>query len=1299
MATILLQAAGAFLGGFLGPVGATLGKAAGALAGYMVDRALISSTQHFEGPRLAGQRLFSAEEGASIPRVYGTARVTGNLIWATRFEEQARTTRRGFKGGPRTTTYHYFANAAFALCEGRIAGVRRIWVDGRELDPETVSIRMHNGGEEQPVDPLIAAKQGEGNAPAYRGVAYAVIERFPLDEYGNRIPQFHFEVMRPVGGLNDRVRSVALIPGATEYGLATELVTLSPAPGEAIALNRHALSGPCDVVAALDELQALCPNLEEVALVVTWFGVDLRAGHCRIRPKVTRKDIGQVGRPWRVSGLDRAEAVAVSQVDGTAAYGGTPADFSVLQAIAEIKSRGLRVMLHPFIMMDVPGENGLPDPHGGAEQAPYPWRGRITCHPGPDQPDSADRSAAARNQVAAFAGSASVADFAAGADTIHHLGDPQDWGFRRFILHHAHLAAAAGGVDAFLIGSEMRGLSRLRDGADAFPFVEELCALAGSVRAIAGPGTQISYGADWSEYFGHQPADGSGDVFFHLDDFWAHEEVAAVAIHNYMPLSDWRDEDHGGGNPDGFLEPYDRDGLKNQITSGEGFDWFYASALDRLERQRSPIVDGAYGKHWVFRYKDLVAWWENAHFNRPGGVEVASPTAWVPRSKPIWFTELGCPAVDKGPNQPNVFPDPKSSENAAPHFSDKGRSDLAQRRFIEAHQEHWDPGHPAFVETGNPVSETYSGRMVDAARITLWAWDARPFPAFPARGDVWADGDNWQLGHWLNGRLSGIAVSDLIDAILADHELPGADTRGVAGTLTGYVSEDPTTARAALEPVAELFGLAAHEQGGDLIFFSETRGVQRKELSDLVIPDASPMRERTRLPDHELPGEVELGYRDLFLDHQGAVARAEKWSGAGAGRAALALPAVMDGGQARALLEDWLSRKWAGRESTKLALSPAARDIAPGALIAVADEAREYIVTRIDDGLSRQVSARRVRRNAPAPWRPATPPPGSNAAMLAAAPHAVFLDLPMGPQETSPENQFRVALRAKPWRSQIVLASPETTGFASRATVTAPATLGRLAASLVGGPEGRLDRFGSVLVELFDGEFASVSRLQMLNGANAAAIRSTSGAWEVVQFQTAQEIAPSLWRLTNLLRGQLGTGDAMAAGAEPGADLVLLGEAVGPAGLQSSEIGLELNWRVVPSGSDLDGTAAAQSVETGGVRAIIPLAPVHPRLRREGDAAVFSWIRRGRFDADSWTGTDIPLGEAREAYLVSLGLPGSAPVRDWQVSEPRLTYPVAAIEADFGAVPAALELRVRQISESIGPGLPATALFPLSHLF
>ena len=111
------------------------------------------------------------------------------------------------------------------------------------------------------------------------------------------------------------------------------------------------------------------------------------------------------------------------------------------------------------------------------------------------------------------------------------------------MLHYAHLCALAGGVDAFCIGSEMRGLTQIRDSADGYPAVRALCTLAEEVRAILGPDTRIGYAADWSEYFGHQPADGSGDVLYHLDPLWASPAIDFVGIDNYMPLSDWRDGD------------------------------------------------------------------------------------------------------------------------------------------------------------------------------------------------------------------------------------------------------------------------------------------------------------------------------------------------------------------------------------------------------------------------------------------------------------------------------------------------------------------------------------------------------------------------------------------------------------------------------------------------------------------------------------------------------------------------------------------------------------------------------------
>lgn len=55
--------------------------------------------------------------------------------------------------------------------------------------------------------------------PAYRGIAYLVIEDLELGEFGNRVPQLSFEVIRAVEAdspqtLSDHVRAVALMPGS-----------------------------------------------------------------------------------------------------------------------------------------------------------------------------------------------------------------------------------------------------------------------------------------------------------------------------------------------------------------------------------------------------------------------------------------------------------------------------------------------------------------------------------------------------------------------------------------------------------------------------------------------------------------------------------------------------------------------------------------------------------------------------------------------------------------------------------------------------------------------------------------------------------------------------------------------------------------------------------------------------------------------------------------------------------------------------------------------------------------------------
>lgn len=763
---------------------------------------------------------------------------------------------KGGSGGTGTSeSVSYFANVALGLCEGPIARIGRVWADGKPLDVGAFNMRIHRGTEDQEPDPLIVAKEGAENAPAYRGLGYAVLERMPLEKFGNRVPQLAFEVIRPVGAFEQSIRAVTLIPGATEFGYDTQRVQRVLGIGESVPENQHTTSGETDIVASLDELQAVCPNIENISLVVAWFGDDLRCGHCTVKPRVDSAIKKTSGGTWSVAGRTRSTAQLVSMHDERPAYGGTPSDGSVIRAIQEIKARGLKVTLYPFLMMDIPADNELPHPETGMVPQPaYPWRGEIRA--------AGEGTVGAPSEVMYFFGTAAASDYSVSGGAVHYSG-PDEWTWRRFILHMAYLGKVAGGVDAIIIGSEFRDLTRSRDDAGNYPSTGELIALAGEVRATL-PVTKITYAADWTEYGAHV-TDGGSEVRYPLDPLWASANVDAVGIDFYPPFADWRDgADHLDRAATSSI--YDTNYLRANVTGGEFHDWYYLSGENRAAQTRTPITDGL-GKPWVFRAKDIRSWWENAHYERTGGEELPGATAWVPQSKPIWLTEIGCPAVDKGANAPNVFPDPKSSAAALPPFSSGGRDDLIQRRTLQA-----VIGVYGSEVATNPLSPLYSGPMVDPDRTALWTWDARPYPAFPLAENVWADGAAHETGHWLTGRLGQTTIAELAAVILDEGDAPEFETYRLEGVIDGYAIDRPSSVRDALEPLAELFAFGACERAGKIILTprgqSEVRALATDELA-AERDSAAPQFMRQQ--ESELPREI---FRSIL-----------RFSAAGSGRA------------------------------------------------------------------------------------------------------------------------------------------------------------------------------------------------------------------------------------------------------------------------------------------------------------------------------------------------------------------------------------------------------------------------------
>ena len=1305
MATILLGAVGGaiganFGGAVLGMSGAVIGRAVGATLGRVIDQRLMGAgSKAIETGRVDRLRLTGASEGAPVPRIWGRVRVGGQVIWASRFIESRQQRRVGGKGGPKVVEYSYSVSLAIALCEGEIVAVGRVWADGAELIRDRLDFRVYTGREDQMPDPKIAAVEGADRAPAYRGIAYVVIEDLDLAPFGNRVPQFTFEVLRSAAGaevpdLMQGVEAVALIPGTGEFSLMTDVIpggqsveglpelsgphmpALAAALGDNRPANVNTASGRADLEVALDQLTRELPNCRSVLLVVSWFGDDLRCGACSVQPKV-ENTTDAPWRPWKVCGLEREDAMEVALLDGRVVYGGTPSDASVLQGIAALKAAGQEVVFYPFLLMEQMAGNTLPDPWTGEVGQPVlPWRGRITASVAPGQPGTPDRTADVDAEVAAFFGAAQPEDFAIADGEVVYSGPPEDWGYRRFILHYAWLSKLAGGIDAFCVGSEMRGLTQLRGDGDSFPAVEALRQLAAEVREILGPAVRISYAADWSEYFGYLSPE--GNRYFHLDPLWADPHVDFIGIDNYMPLSDWRD---GATHADaGWGGIHDLEYLRANVAGGELYDWYYASEADRAAQLRTPITDGAYGEPWIWRVKDLRGWWENPHHERIDGVRSAEPTPWVPRSKPFWFTELGCASVDKGTNAPNLFLDPKSSESFMPPFSNGWRDDAIQQQYHRAMIAHW--GDPE----NNPASPIYGGPMVDMGRAHVWAWDARPFPAFPALLDIWTDGDNWMRGHWITGRTALQPLGSVVAEICRRAGLQDVDTAGLYGVVRGLTVASTDPARAVLQTLMLTYGFEAVEREGQLVF-----RMRRAAPATPLSPGAVAVREAgdiqiTRAAEPEVAGRIRIVHVEAEADFDVRSVEAAFSDDPGATAAQSEVPLVLTTAEAQGVAERWLAEARVARDTLRLALPPST-SLGAGDVLALErpEGGRLWRIDRVEGAGAVEVDAVRVEPGIYVPSDQHVDRPRQRPLAPVAPVLPLFLDLPLITGAEEPHAPH-VAVSGGSWSgASAVFDAIPGEDFRLNRLIEARAAVGLTMSPLARAAPGRWDRGPALRVRMLGAALQSASEMGVLGGANTLAIGDGSAAgWEILQFRHAELVAPGTWEVSVRLRGQYGTDADMPDVWPAGSLVVLLDDAVGQVHMAPTARGLLRRWRIGPADRPHDDPAYVELEQAFDGIGLRPYAPAHLQAQRQSAGALdIRWIRRTRINGDSWLGSEVPLGEAEERYLIRLSKGGQL-LREAEANAPAWHYP-ADQQASDGAVPP-FSLAVAQVSQAFGPG-------------
>lgn len=1304
MATLVLSAAGAALGGAvggaaLGVSSVAIGRFAGALLGNALDQRILGQgAEARETGRIDRLRLNSASEGRAIPRVYGRMRVGGQVIWATQFQEHVLQSGGGKGGsGAGVRSYSYTLSLALALCEGEITGVSRIWADGVEIAPVGLTLRVYKGDQAQLPDAKMEAVEGAGLVPAYRGTAYVVIEDLDLTQFGNRVPQFSFEIARaaPVdqaGAQSDPTygtSAVALIPGTGEYALATEPVYYLYSAAEQEAANLNAPSGLTDFETAVAGLQVDLPNCEAVSLIVSWFGTDLRCADCAILPRPEKLD-ADGSMPWQVAGLARDQAVAVPSVEGRPVYGGTPSDDSILQAIRHLTAQGKAVMFYPFILMEQLANNGLPDPWSDAPDQPVlPWRGRITLSEAPGRSGSPDGTALAEAEVAAFFGTAAASDFTVSPEGVQYSG-PEGWTYRRFILHQAALCAAAGGVERFCIGSEMRSLTWIRGADGEFPAVTQLQALAAEARALLGPDVLISYAADWSEYFGYQPSDGSGDRFFHLDPLWADDEIDFIGIDNYMPLSDWREgEDHADAH---WGEIYDLDYLAANIEGGEGYEWYYHSPEAADAQIRTPITDGGYNEPWVYRYKDIRNWWGNAHYNRIGGIRQDDPTAWVPQSKPIVFTELGCAAVDKATNEPNKFIDPKSSESTLPKYSSGLGDAYIQHQYLKAMYRYWGE------ETHNPMSALYEGRMIDMARAYVWAWDSRPYPRFPLNQTLWADGANYDKGHWISGRSTHRSLASVVQEICERAGATEVDVSGLTGLVSGYSVDHLGDARAALQPLMLRYGFDAVEQDGKLLF--QMRGTQ--EITPLD-PDGLALSEDTpegikhhRAAEAETVARVRITAIEAMGDYDTLSEEAALSDETDASVTTTELNLALRRGEARQVAERWLEEAKIAKDSLQFALPLSGLALGAGDVVTVSPdggEAQAYRIDRVEQTDRLQYEAVRIEPSLYTPSEIEEDPARLEDYVAPLPVVPLFMDLPLLNGDEDPIAPH-LAIATSIWPGNIaVYDSADGDSFALNTTITQRAVVGLLQNDLPAAASDVFDLGAGLEVRLLSGSLSSTDEAGLLNGANLAAIGDgTAEGWEIIQFQQAELIGENLYRLSKRLRGKAGTDALGFAGWPKGSWFVLLDAAVPQITLAAQHRDTQRSYRVGPANLPMDHASFVGAQHRFAGNGLRPYAPVHLRATLQGADIALTWTRQTRIDGALWLGPEVPLGEESEAYVVEIAQ-GQTLLRQNIVAQASWTYSAAQQIADGAA--GLIEIRVAQVSARYGAGASAHLIWAI----
>jgi len=513
-------------------------------------------------------------------------------------------------------------------------------------------------------------------------------------------------------------------------------------------------------------------------------------------------------------------------------------------------------------------------------------------------------------------------------------------------------------------------------------------------------------------------------------------------------------------------------------------------------------------------------------------------------------------------------------------------------------------------------------------------------------------------------------------------------------SVDGYVLQEPTTARAAIEPLQLFTPFDIVESGTQL------RAVPRTAIAAATLPSSEwraaldkqevpPPMEVTRAQELDLPAEINIDYIDASRDFEVNSQRARRITTRGQAVQKIALPIVCTSSAAKQIAETRLYTMWAERELVRLRISRRYLAVDPGDVLDLGDGNLLRVTSAHQAGGLMEIEGFYVNAAVLESGAAADKGHVINPASVAPLNSSLYLmDLPLLQSTDDQPGIYAAVAGLSGWTGASLWRAADGVNYSRIASLPVMATCGIVVTVPQNVACDYMDRISSLEVQLMNGTLSSCSDGDLYNGANAALVGG-----EIIQFQTATLVGPGLYTLTNLLRGRRGTEYASGSHAVGENFVMLTTTSVEFIPALLTDRGSSYAFRALSRGQVLGD--ARDNAFTYNLATIQPFAPANiqgTRASGTGSDLTVVWKRRARLNAEWVSNIDVPLDEAAELYDVEIMNGGSVMRTFSSLTSPTVTYTAAQQLADWGTVPATFTVNVYQLSSRYGRGRAGTAV-------